>query len=311
MGAIRETSSGQTRVLEFDYFVGRANPPKCALMLEQPHVSNVHAHLRWTGQAWELKDLGSRNGTYLDGRRMDRGSATRLQHGSKLGFGRVENEWQVIDETAPTPMAVPLDGASPVPLEAEVIALPSTDNPNAMIFRSAEGGWLLERADEPDIPLINLQTFGAVGRVWRFSCPEAFVATLAASADGARELSVANLGLLLSVSQDEEYVHLRVAAGSREIDMGASVYNYLLLTLARQRIADASHGQPETSCGWVDLADYPHDPMMATPQLNVAVHRIRQQFARVGIADSATIIERRPNVGQLRVGTGHLSITRL
>jgi hypothetical protein len=50
---------------------------------------------------------------------------------------------------------------------------------------------------------------------------------------------------------------------------------------------------------------------MAPPQLNIDVHRIRKQFAEVGVLDAANIVERRPRTRQLRIGTGRLSIIQL
>src|SRR6516225_4266548 len=84
MGAIRESSTGTTRILEPSHVVGRGPAPKCSLTLNHPHVSAVHAELRWTGVGWELKDLGSRNGTFLDGRRLEASVSTRLEKGSKV-----------------------------------------------------------------------------------------------------------------------------------------------------------------------------------------------------------------------------------
>jgi hypothetical protein len=91
--------------------------------------------------------------------------------------------------------------------------------------------------------------------------------------------------------------------------MGTRRHNYLLLTLARQRLEDAKSNLPETSCGWVDLEELSHDPTMAPPQLNIDVFRIREQFAKAGLADAAEIIERRPR--KMRIGTGRLTIEKL
>ena len=75
--------------------------------LDEPYVSGVHAELRWTGAAWEIKDLGSRNGTYLDGRRLDPTVSHRIGKGSKVAFGKREQEWERIDASQPPVMAVP------------------------------------------------------------------------------------------------------------------------------------------------------------------------------------------------------------
>jgi hypothetical protein len=45
--------------------VGR--DPACGLVLEDPRVSKRHARLEWNGAGWSLDDLGSKNGTSVDG----------------------------------------------------------------------------------------------------------------------------------------------------------------------------------------------------------------------------------------------------
>ena len=117
--------------------------------------------------------------------------------------------------------------------------------------------------------------------------------------------------LSFEVSSDEEHVHLRMTSGRRTFDMGSRAHNYLLLTLARQRLQDQEKGLADTRCGWMLQDDLAPDPMMAPPRLNIDVFRIRRQLAARGIVDSAGIIERRPRARQLRIGTGHLCVVRV
>jgi FHA domain len=309
MGAIRESSTGATRILEPCHVIGRVPAPRCSLTLDEPHVSAVHAELRWTGVAWEVKDLGSRNGTYLDGRRLDPSAPHRIGKGSRLAFGRREREWEMLDASPPAVMAVPLGGGHPVLLSDEFIALPSSDDPRATIYRTIEGAWVLESADDAPRPLADLEIFEAVGRLWRFSCSEMPPATLTTDDVAKARLELGDLDLTFSVSRDEEHVHLGMRHRGREIDMGSRRHNYLLLTLARRRLGESTQGVPDTSCGWIDQEELAHDPSMAPPQLNIDVFRIREQFAKTGVADAAGIIERRP--GQLRFGTSRVSIIKL
>jgi hypothetical protein len=310
MGAIRKSSTGETRILEPSHVVGRVPAPRCSLTLDKPYVSGVHAELRWTGVAWEIKDLGSRNGTYLDGRRLDPSAPHRLGEGSKVAFGKMEQEWEVVDASRPLVMVVPLGGGDPVLLCDDFIALPSRDDPRATIYRTIDGAWVLESADEAARPLMDLQTFEAVGCLWRFSCADLPPATLAAAVDAAKvRLELADLHLAFSVSRDEEHVRLEMLRAGRPIDMGSRKHNYLLLTLARRRLEESAQGLPDTSCGWIDQEELAHDPSMAPPQLNIDVFRIREHFARAGVVDAAGLIERRP--GQLRIGTGRISIATL
>jgi hypothetical protein len=242
---------------------------------------------------------------------MGTGEVRPIRKGCKVGFGTVEQEWELVDESSPPIMVVPLDGGEPVLFESEIVSLPSEDDPKCTIFRQSDGAWTLERADRPAATLVNADTFEALDRVWRFCCPTTLAAT-AASGSARPLLQMATLHLTLSVSQNEEYVHARASCGGAEFDLGASVYNYLLLTLARRRIADTAQGHPEASCGWVAHEDLSNDPLMSPAErLNLAVFRARQQFAKLGIADAAMIIERRASSRELRIGTSRLSVVRL
>jgi hypothetical protein len=307
MGAIRECSTGTTRLLEPSHVVGRGPSPKCSLTLHHPHVSGVHAELRWTGAGWELKDLGSRNGTFLNGRRLEPSVPARLEKGSKVAFGTPEHEWEVLDVSAPPVMVVPLGEGEPVLLRDEFIALPSSEDPRAMIYRTPEGAWMLESGDAAPRPVVDLETFEAVGRLWRFSCADLPPPTLAAPGVTKIRFELRELLLTFSVSRDEEHVHLEMSRPGHDVDMGSRKHNYLLLTLARRRLEEERQGLPETSRGWIDQEDLAHDPSMAPPQLNIDVFRIREQFAKAGVIDAAQIIERRS--GQLRLGTDRVSIT--
>ncbi len=309
MGAIRDSSSGAIRILEPSHVVGRGPPPKCSLTLNHPYVSTVHAELRWTGADWELKDLGSRNGTFLDGRRLDASVPTRLEKGSKVAFGGPEQTWELVDASGPPIMVVPLGGGDPVLLRDDFIALPSSDDPRAMIYRSPDGAWRLESGNAAPRSLVDLETFEAVGGLWRFSCADLPPATVAVPDAGKLRFEVRDLQLRFSVSRDEEHVRLEMSRPGHDVDMGSRKHNYLLLTLARHRLEEEVQGVPATSCGWIDQEELAHDPSMKPPQLNIDVFRIREQFAKAGVVDAAGIIERRS--GQLRVGPVRVTITTL
>ena len=45
--------------------VGR--DPHCGLVLEDRRISKRHARLKWTGEGWAVEDLGSKNGTTVNG----------------------------------------------------------------------------------------------------------------------------------------------------------------------------------------------------------------------------------------------------
>lgn len=65
--------------------IGRA--PNNDIVLAYPTVSKVHAYLRREGAAWRLHDHRSRNGTFVDRRRLPVGGAHPLEDGDLLHVG--------------------------------------------------------------------------------------------------------------------------------------------------------------------------------------------------------------------------------
>jgi hypothetical protein len=304
MGSIREEATGAVRILGPEHVVGRAST--CALQIDQRFVSAQQAVIRWNSESWELRDLGSRNGTFLDGVRLQPGIEQPLAPGARIAFGKKEHEWVLVDDAAPMVMAVPANGSLPILLDGELLAIPSSEDPRATIYRGADGSWILEQPDDSSTPITNLQSFEVTGQSYRFHCPEGVNRTSLATASV--ELEVRHLELVFAVSRDEEHVQLQVNCGLSRFDLGARAHNYLLLTLARRRVDDAREGLPDTSCGWIYLEDLAHDPSFATPQLNIDVFRIRKQFSSVGVLDAANIVERRPRTRQIRLGASRVSI---
>ena len=314
MGAIRKTATLESQVLESEHFIGRVGPPKCSLTLREAEVSGVHALLRWTGAAWEVKDQGSRNGTFVNGARLENGKSREVQRGCRLAFGTEANEWEIVDDSAPTVMAVPLDGGEPRVLEDGLVALPSAEEPRFSIYRGTDGRWLLESGQSfESTPLAHAQTFQAAGRLWRFCSPTQAAPTLAkprAIERAADSFSVGKMHLTLSVTQNQEYVEARATQDGRELSLGASVYFYLLVILAKQRIEDDRAGLRDSACGWVDYEDVDDPVMESSAVLALGVHRVRKIFLRAGFSDGAQIIERRS--GRLiRLGTAQASVVTI
>ena len=44
--------------------------PKCDVVLSDPNASRRHAEVRWDGRGYVLHDLGSMNGTFLNGQQV-------------------------------------------------------------------------------------------------------------------------------------------------------------------------------------------------------------------------------------------------
>jgi pSer/pThr/pTyr-binding forkhead associated (FHA) protein len=79
---------GETFVLPDELTVGRGGG--CGIVLDDTFVSQVHARVfRRDGDVY-IEDLGSRNGTLLNGKPV--GSAQRLRRGDRVQFGRTVAE---------------------------------------------------------------------------------------------------------------------------------------------------------------------------------------------------------------------------
>ncbi len=61
--------------------------PDNQVILPDPYISNHHARLRFDGSAWWLEDLGSRNGTVVDGKRCLPYQPMAVRPGSNIQFG--------------------------------------------------------------------------------------------------------------------------------------------------------------------------------------------------------------------------------
>jgi pSer/pThr/pTyr-binding forkhead associated (FHA) protein len=62
--------------------------PRNSIIFPDPSVSAEHALVEWSREGWRLRDLGSTNGTTLNGKRVD-GHPSRLRGGEQVAFGAV------------------------------------------------------------------------------------------------------------------------------------------------------------------------------------------------------------------------------
>lgn len=159
--------------------LGRAEG--ATLRIPSPDVSRKHCNLIFREGFWQVQDLGSSNGTYVNGTRVG-GGLTQLNPGTKLRLGKVEfvlqytlnadaarrlRQGQLLEALAtpaddlddvelldldeshdgPEPVvgpdAIPVESDLVLELDDEPVLAPSTFQPNQVTLR-----------DEPAIPLI-------------------------------------------------------------------------------------------------------------------------------------------------------------
>ena len=67
-------------------YIGRSR--KCQIFIDDPHLSKTHARIFLRDGNFFIEDLGSTNGSYLNGRKLPR-QAIRLKDTDKLTFGKI------------------------------------------------------------------------------------------------------------------------------------------------------------------------------------------------------------------------------
>ncbi len=297
-------SSGRIQRLGARTIAGRAST--CGWVLSDTRVSKEHTTLWWES-GWRVRDLGSRNGTFVDGRRLAIGEVAELGTGSALGLGRTDEVWTLVDASPPHPCAVRVHDGAVQRLHGSLIALPSPEHPVVTVSRCATG-WSIEEADGSrditDGDLIHV-----AHEVWRLELPESLDATHEAETLMLGPLS--RVKLRFRVSPDEEMVQVAASCDANDWQLQPRSYHYMLLTLARQRLSDRGAGVAADAEGWVLTRDLAHMLRTEERTLNVHVYRARRQLGDLGIDGAAGLIERRGRTGHMRLAIADVEVQRL
>lgn len=298
MAILSNTTSGHKIFLRASHLVGR-NPARCDTVLTHADASQLHASIRWTGQLWELIDH-SRNGTLANGKLLGNNSKTTLAVGQILQFAPgAPSAWRVECVLRPQTMLVPeAEGASPLLLQ-QAHMLPDEQSPQACVYLSAQGQWMCETSTHSTV-LADGDWVRLGAHAWRFFSDPVLDATCDVALPSTSNSKP--VCFHFTVSQDEEHTRLTLAHEQHSMDLGERTHHYCLLTLARQRIADASRGLDAASQGWLDMDRLSSMLGLDTSHLNIQIFRARTQISRAlsDAGHTANVIERRR--GQLRLG---------
>jgi pSer/pThr/pTyr-binding forkhead associated (FHA) protein len=71
------------------------------IVLADDSVSTTHARLEYQAGAWRLTDLGSTNGTYIEGVRLAPDVPTPLHYGSTVRFGGARLHFRPVEDADP------------------------------------------------------------------------------------------------------------------------------------------------------------------------------------------------------------------
>jgi len=284
------TRSGTEVALACRCLVGRSLLAQ--FRLEESTVSSEHAVIFWEGGAWRVRDLGSLNGTFVNGKRLSAGGARALAVGDRLGFGEPEGNWKLYSADAPEPCAFREGDEIRCFGRGGLLLLPDEAAPEASIYARA-GSWVVEHAGAiHEIESGDRATLSS--GAWRVLLPE--VSEEAGKATEAAPLQTSELTIQFRVSKNEEEVEVAVLRNGVTRTLPRHACLYTLLTLARHRLA--AKDQEET---WIHAEDLSRKLRCSREKLNVDIHRIRRLFQIAGVHDAVQIISRR-NAHELRSG---------
>lgn len=294
----RLTMDGGREVwLHVEHTIGRHRDSE--LVLAADDVSRHHAVIRWHGERWVLKDLGSRNGSFIEGGRLPSGGERGLRLGDRVSIGSSEH-MVVACLAPPEPMARAEDGALQVG-HGSVLGLPDAAEPSVQIVRRGEG-WALD-GPRGIREVVDGESVQVDGASWQLHLPAILQGTWTASA-------LESPVLTFEVSQDEEHVRVVFTRAGETVQLGSRVHHYTLLQLARQRVRDAADGVSPPEQGWLAQVDLERMLRLDRNVVYQHLYRARRELAGPLSGTDTELIERRHDAGQLRIGLEHVEVRR-
>jgi hypothetical protein len=283
--------------------IGRSSA--CTVRVEEPRASAEHARLSYRSGVWTVRDLGSRNGTFVNGDRLPRGTGRPLAAGDEIVFGGPGATWLFADDSPPVAFARRLADGAILPAAAGLLALPSAEEPTVSLVEAEDGKWTVE-SDGTARLAADGEVLSIGGHAFMLHLPTPLPATVQ---EDERSPAFDDFELGLRVSSDEETVEVSLRGPDGLRVLSPRAHHYTLLTLARIRLRareQAELGEPQR--GWVASEDLCRMLGIDEIKLNVEIYRIRREMAALGLVNAAQLIERRRGSRQLRLGTEHVSI---
>jgi hypothetical protein len=279
--------------------VGRG---RAGIVVSHRTVSAQHARVSYFDESWQIRDLGSRNGTFVDGQRLDVGPSRRLEAGSRIELGGAP-AFRVVDTAAPTMHACSQTGVIVLPVDG-VLALPCPDTPNVMVFES-DRGYVVER-DGQESAISDGAEIEAGGLLWRIALGED--PGLYETQPTAPERDIRAARFIFTESMEVGFVRLDVVCEEGRVSISGRSFIVVLLHLARARLNDREQALDERQCGWRSRRDILSALRITPEKLNLDLHRARRVLSAEGVRAVDALIERRREAGTLRLGPRDVTI---
>jgi hypothetical protein len=271
--------------------------------LASRRASSEHASLNWSGGRWTLRDLGSSNGTTVNGRPLLTRDRATLTPGSRLCFGGEDEIWLLTDAAPPEPCGVLLGPQHYCWGSQSLLVLGKAgeeeEQPEASVFLEG-GSWRLDDG-------VSIQSLecGEIVRLasgyWRLLLPDTGEGGAAYTAGCELDLSQLELKFQTDGGQ---LVGLILAQGASHVTLPARAYLSTLWELAKVRAASAQFG---SAAGWVSAIDLATRLRCSPEKVNVDIHRLRKLFQESGVHQAANIIER-DDAKRVRIGTDQIKL---
>ncbi len=315
MGILRHRERDEQHVLLSEHLIGRGS--RCQLKLDDPLVSGAHAMVRWRRNGWEVHDLASRNGTWVNGHKLASDERRAIAKGTALAFGTPTESFEMLDDAAPIARAVSDRGEVREALEQHLLPLPDDDAPVLTVFER-DGQWMVETQDGEQRPVHDGEVLVIGSTRWTLELPLVIDSTQRRD-----KLSVwlRELTLCFSVSREQERIRLRLHHLGGDIELSPRVHMEMLLRLAETWREDEGHGVAADERGWLYVSDLLsrlriHSDAHGRNLLYQHIFQARQQAAQAGVVDAAQLVQRRTTiavegtgrVGQIRIGAAQVAI---
>jgi len=262
------------------------------------HASRHHALLTWGEGRWWLRDERSRNGTWVDGRALGQVNLA-LGAGQRIGLGRPEPDWELVDESPPRPYARREDRGLEIEARDGVIELPCQEGPVVLRLDPERHVWV-RQGDPGGTPLQDRERVVA-GVGWDLFLYSTSDTTVPRSPPW----ELADVEVTFRVSRDMEHtaLGLRSSHGADRWLPAQEIF-WPLYILARARLADASavaHDQ-----GWLTIQELSQQSGLPRKTLDIYIIRLRERLSREGLCGAESIVQVRR--GQRRIGVSPAQI---
>jgi predicted component of type VI protein secretion system len=227
MAILKHTLTGREVPLPHHTLVGRS--PDADLQIDDRRISSEHAVIVWNESSWELKDLASRNGTVVNGHRVDPGTRVPLKEGASLRFGSPAEHWVVESITPPDVVAIGVGSGEVIQGEHGLLAL---DEHTTLL--TEDGITYFLEVDGQRQAVADRHVVDLLDRRFRLSIPPP-------RSEDSRTITVERalvhneVTFQFSVSPDEEYVQITLKGPGLVKPLRPRSFDYMLLALARAR----------------------------------------------------------------------------